>query len=77
MSNIIKNSSIFPLFENYPNMYVKQTVTSLFKTLLETVMDVRTDSVIILKSSTLENIDGVLTRLSYSNAKIFSFAKYF
>lgn len=79
MSNIIKNSSIFPLFENYPNMYVKQTVTSLFKTLLETVMDVRSESVIILKSSTLENIDGILTRLSYSNAKIFTFpnnAKY-
>lgn len=74
MSNIVKNSSIFPLFENYPNMYVKQTVTSLFKTLLETVMDVRTESVIILKSSTLENIDGILTRLSYSNAKIFTFA---
>lgn len=74
MGNIIKNSSIFPLFENYPNMYVKQTVSSLFKTLLETVMDVRTESVIILKSSTLENIDGVLTRLSYSNAKIFTFA---
>ncbi|MCR4880620.1 MAG: HAMP domain-containing histidine kinase [bacterium] len=74
MGNVIKNSSIFPLFENYPNMYVKQTVSSLFKTLLETVMDVRTESVIILKSSTLENIDGILTRLSYSNAKIFTFA---
>ena len=74
MGNVIKNSSIFPLFENYPNMYVKQTVTSLFKTLLETVMDVRTESVIILKSSTLENIEGILTRLSYSNATIFSFS---
>ena len=74
MSGIIKNSSIFPLFEDYPNMFVKQTVESLFKTLLETVMDVRTESVIILKSSSLENIDGVLTRLSYSNAKIFSFS---
>ena len=79
MSNIVKRASIFPLFEEYPNMYVKQTVASLFKTLLETVMDVRNESVIILKTTTLDNIDGILTRLSYSNAKIFSFennAKY-
>ena len=54
-------------------MYVKQTVASLFKTLLETVMDVRNESVIILKTTTLDNIDGILTRLSYSNAKIFSY----
>ncbi len=73
MNNIVKNSSIFPLFENYPNMFVKQTVASLFKTLLETVMDVRSESIIILKSSTLDNIDSILTRLSYSNAKIFSY----
>ena len=73
MSNAIKKTSIFPLFEEYPNMFVKQTVTSLFKTLLETVMDVRTDSVVILKTSTLDGVDGVLTRLSYSNAKIFSY----
>lgn len=73
MSNIIKKASIFPLFEEYPNMYVKQTVASLFKTLLETVMDVRNESVIILKTTTLDNIDGILTRLSYSNAKIFSY----
>jgi len=73
MSNLEKNISIFPLFEEYPNMFVKQTVNSLFKTLLETVMDVRTDSVIILKSSVLTDIDSVLTRLSYSNAQIFSF----
>lgn len=79
MSNTIKKSSIFPLFEDYPNMYVKQTVSSLFKTLLETVMDVRNESVVILKTTTLDGIDGILTRLSYSNAKIFSFennAKY-
>ena len=60
-------------------MFVKQTVTSLFKTLLETVMDVRNESVVILKTTTLDGIDGILTRLSYSNAKIFSFennAKY-
>jgi len=73
MNNLEKNISIFPLFEEYPNMFVKQTVSSLFKTLLETVMDVRTDSVIILKSSSLTDVDSVLTRLSYSNAKIFSF----
>ena len=74
MNSLEKNISIFPLFEDYPNMFVKQTVSSLFKTLLETVMDVRTDSVIVLKSSTLTDVDSVLTRLSYSNAKIFSFS---
>ncbi len=73
MNNTVKKSSIFPLFEEYPNMYVKQTVASLFKTLLETVMDVRSESVIILKTTALDGIDGVLTRLSYSNAKIFSY----
>ena len=74
MNNVVKKASIFPLFEEYPNMFVKQTVTSLFKTLLETVMDVRTDSVIILKTTALDNIDSILTRLSYSNSKIFSFS---
>ncbi len=73
MNSTVKKSSIFPLFEEYPNMYVKQTVASLFKTLLETVMDVRSESVVILKTTALDGIDGVLTRLSYSNAKIFSF----
>lgn len=73
MNNTVKKMSIFPFFEEYPNMFVKQTVSSLFKTLLETVMDVRTESVILLKASSLDNIDSVLTRLSYSNAKIFTF----
>ena len=73
MNNVVKKASIFPLFEEYPNMFVKQTVTSLFKTLLETVMDVRTESVIVLKTTALDNIDSLLTRLSYSNAKIFAF----
>ena len=66
--------SIFPFFEEYPNMFVKQTISSLFKTLLETVMDVRTESVVIFKNTSLENLDSVLTRLSFSNAKIFSFS---
>ena len=75
MSNSNDNKiSIFPFFDEYPNMFVKQTISSLFKTLLETVMDVRTESVVIFKNTSLENIDSVLTRLSFSNAKIFSFS---
>ena len=54
MNNLTDKISIFPFFEEYPNMFVKQTVSSLFKTLLETVMDVRSESVIVLKCSSLE-----------------------
>ncbi|MDD3593704.1 MAG: HAMP domain-containing sensor histidine kinase [Candidatus Gastranaerophilales bacterium] len=73
MINTVRNVSLFPLFEDFPNLYVKQTVLSLFRTLLETIMDLRSESVVVLKTDNLDGIEGILTRLSYSNAKIFSY----
>lgn len=73
MINELKKISIFPLFENEQALFVKQTVLSMFRALLETIMDLRSESVVILKTQSLDSTEGILTRLSYSNAKVFSF----
>ncbi len=73
MINELKKISIFPLFENEQTLFVKQTVLSMFRALLETIMDLRSESLVILKTQSLDSTEGILTRLSYSNAKVFSF----
>ncbi len=73
MINELKKVSIFPLFENEQSLFVKQTVLSMFRALLETIMDLRSESLVILKTQSLDSTEGILTRLSYSNSKVFSF----
>ena len=73
MINELKKISIFPLFENEQTPFVKQTVLSMFRALLETIMDLRSESLVILKTQSLDSTEGILTRLSYSNSKVFSF----
>ncbi|MFA6990316.1 MAG: HAMP domain-containing sensor histidine kinase [Candidatus Gastranaerophilaceae bacterium] len=71
---MLKAKSLFEYFiTEKTSLYTKQTVLSLFRTLLETVIDSRNNSLVIYKIDDTEGYHSILNRLVYTNSTVFTF----
>jgi signal transduction histidine kinase len=71
---MLKVKSLFEYFVTEKiSLYTKQTVSSLFRTLIETVIDSRNDSLVIYKTEDNDDYQSLLSRLIYTKSAIFSF----
>ena len=67
--------SISSLFLNKePKVFAKQTIKGLFRVLLETTMDHKEKSVVLLKTLSTKDFSGILSRLEHNkNIDIISY----
>jgi len=56
------------------DMYTKQTLTSLFRCLLETVIENRYGAIVLIKIKNTESFQGLLNRLKYSELKVYTYS---
>ena len=77
MKRISRNINILQLIENIKSehiktdLYTKQTVESLFRSLLETALENSNNAVILLKLNDAAPYQGLISRLKFSNAHAF------
>ncbi|MDD3150662.1 MAG: ATP-binding protein [Candidatus Gastranaerophilales bacterium] len=70
MKKITGKKNINELLGNIAlDSYTKQTIISLFRTLLETIIEANAEAVVIFKIDDSEPFKNILTRLSFSNVK--------
>ena len=78
MKKIGKNSfdgSIKDLMSHITtDMITRQTLSSLFRCLLETIIESRYDSIILVKLKNTDGFSGLLNRLIYSECKVFTYS---
>lgn len=56
-------------------MYTKQTLVSLFRCLVETIIESGNNAVILFKINYKEDFQGLMNRLKYSEAKVYDFSE--
>jgi len=72
-TNVI--SSISELMDHITiEMYTRQTLVSLFRCLLESIIESKSDAVVLLKINKIKYFQGLINRLSYSGAKVYDYA---
>jgi len=70
------SKAIKDMLENIkPDLYTKQTLMSLFRSLLETVISSRQENIVLVKINDIKGIEGPLQRLKFTNAKVFSYSQ--
>lgn len=68
-------SSLKSLFEDTQfDTYTKQTIISLFRCMVETIVETKSDAVVLLKLCEKRNFEGLITRLDFSAAKIYDYS---
>lgn len=63
------------LIQNDGEVLTRQTLQSLFRTMLEAIIEEGNKAVVMLKIHNLEGFEGILRRFSYSNSDIFAFSQ--
>ncbi len=56
-------------------MYTKDTILCLFRSLMETVIESRSTSIILMKINNRDNFEGLIKRLQYTSAKVFCYSE--
>ncbi|MFH0702703.1 MAG: ATP-binding protein [bacterium] len=75
--NYVFNGSIRELMVHITvDMYTRQTLVSLFRCLLETIIESSYGSVILIKIKNDQSFQGLLNRLKYSKSKAYFYSEY-
>ena len=59
------------------DMYTKQTLASIFRCLLETSIEARYSSIVLIKLKNVKEFQGLLNRLKYSESKVYLYTDSF
>jgi len=72
----LNNSSIKQLMNHIScEMYTKQTLVSLFRCLVETIIESGNNAVILVKIKDTKDFQGLLNRLKYSESKVYTYSE--
>lgn len=72
----LNNSSIRTLMNHITcEMYTKQTLVSLFRCLVETIIESGSNAVILIKIKDTKDFQGLLNRLKYSGSRTYSYSE--
>jgi signal transduction histidine kinase len=75
MKKLAKDNSILDLLEDIElNSYTKQTLVSLFRSMIETIIESRNEALILLKINNHEGFESTINRLEFSGASVFSYS---
>ncbi|HBH18651.1 MAG TPA: hypothetical protein DDX14_06915, partial [Cyanobacteria bacterium UBA9579] len=75
MKRFLKNTSLKDLMSHITtDMYTKQTLLSLFRCLLETVIENRYGATVLIKVKDTHSFQGLLNRLKYSELKVYMYS---